>query len=300
MGPTDTESRNLFCEFIDESMLLSTDFSLPMLAADPPVDAASNGRGTNWLSQQSMLDTPAVQIINSPGETNQASGEDDDELTVVSSNIPQYNPTFIDLTLDDDTDSSETAATPIDPVALPRSREDVQEEPRLSRSSSHRDDDLEIVSIRFFSKPSERQQLSSLMAGTSSFTLHPHSNIMQFSDIRNPPFSLGVLSAPLPSSSQLSYNQWQIPPQPSLQIPKLPHSLSTTAPVIRTPSPENPAVFKCSVCLEKASETTNLCSTVCGHIFCEDCIRGASMRQKSCPICRKKLGKNGYHRLFLS
>jgi hypothetical protein len=64
--------------------------------------------------------------------------------------------------------------------------------------------------------------------------------------------------------------------------------------------PLQPAMLKCTVCLELASETTQLCSTVCGHIFCVDCLQNALKVDKKCPNCRKKLNKNQYHRIYLS
>lgn len=60
-----------------------------------------------------------------------------------------------------------------------------------------------------------------------------------------------------------------------------------------------PAMLKCSVCLEVASETTLLSSTTCGHIFCQGCLQVSLQSSKKCPICRKNIPKNGHHRLFL-
>jgi hypothetical protein len=64
------------------------------------------------------------------------------------------------------------------------------------------------------------------------------------------------------------------------------------------------AVFlKCAVCLSVADADTQLSSTTCGHIFCDDCIQNClknSQAGKKCPICRKTLGKNSVHKLFIS
>ncbi|KAJ5939077.1 hypothetical protein N7466_002211 [Penicillium verhagenii] len=63
------------------------------------------------------------------------------------------------------------------------------------------------------------------------------------------------------------------------------------------------AAYRCPICLETPQDAT---STVCGHLFCRDCIlecidrsddraeRGDSNRQirGSCPVCRKPITKN--------
>ncbi|KAI9105439.1 hypothetical protein DFS34DRAFT_9880 [Phlyctochytrium arcticum] len=68
-----------------------------------------------------------------------------------------------------------------------------------------------------------------------------------------------------------------------------------------SPEPENPAALKCAVCLSTFGSDTQLSSTICGHIFCQDCIGAAVKSQGKCPICRRNLkGKNSVHRLYLS
>ncbi|NDW60396.1 hypothetical protein G0P98_28610, partial [Yangia sp. PrR004] len=39
--------------------------------------------------------------------------------------------------------------------------------------------------------------------------------------------------------------------------------------------------------------------TVCGHIFCQNCIKAAIQAQKKCPTCRKKLTAGQQHRVYL-
>ena len=67
------------------------------------------------------------------------------------------------------------------------------------------------------------------------------------------------------------------------------------------PGPKvEPAMLKCTICLELASPSTQLVSTNCGHIFCEECLISALKVAKKCPNCRKKLAaKNSWHKLFL-
>lgn len=59
--------------------------------------------------------------------------------------------------------------------------------------------------------------------------------------------------------------------------------------------------LRCAICLSLASEGTELSSTICGHIFCAECIQAALKAPggKKCPVCRKSLaGKNSIHRLY--
>ncbi|KND01479.1 uncharacterized protein SPPG_03279 [Spizellomyces punctatus DAOM BR117] len=67
------------------------------------------------------------------------------------------------------------------------------------------------------------------------------------------------------------------------------------------PEPENPAALKCAICLGTFSVNTNLSATICGHIYCEDCIKDVLKVKKECPMCRRPLkGKNSIHRLYIS
>lgn len=67
------------------------------------------------------------------------------------------------------------------------------------------------------------------------------------------------------------------------------------------PVPENVVLkeptFSCPICM---STLVSPCSTVCGHIFCEGCIKSAIQVKKQCPTCRTKLTmKNNFHKVFL-
>mmetsp|Transcript_11267 Transcript_11267/g.31955 ORF Transcript_11267/g.31955 Transcript_11267/m.31955 type:complete len:181 (+) Transcript_11267:684-1226(+) len=62
-------------------------------------------------------------------------------------------------------------------------------------------------------------------------------------------------------------------------------------------SPSAPAIIKCPVCLDPIQVMT---STICGHVFCDACIRAAIKVQKRCPTCRKPLTARSLHRIFLS
>jgi len=52
----------------------------------------------------------------------------------------------------------------------------------------------------------------------------------------------------------------------------------------------------CAICLDSMKMES---STVCGHIFCQSCIRGAISAQKKCPTCRRKLAMKDVHRIYI-
>ncbi|KAL2917756.1 hypothetical protein HK105_202629 [Polyrhizophydium stewartii] len=84
---------------------------------------------------------------------------------------------------------------------------------------------------------------------------------------------------------------------PSL-IPKV--SVRTPVPPPSPEPPQAPAMLRCAVCLTLAGEQTPLSSTLCGHIFCQDCLQQALSHNKVCPTCRKSLAKKGsHHRIYL-
>lgn len=72
--------------------------------------------------------------------------------------------------------------------------------------------------------------------------------------------------------------------------------LSTGNPSLPLPSNNNPNALKCSICLDNVSYPT---STICGHLFCEACIRLAVRQTGLCPTCRKKLTLKQIHRVYL-
>jgi hypothetical protein len=69
----------------------------------------------------------------------------------------------------------------------------------------------------------------------------------------------------------------QAPPAPMKEIPKEPK-------------------FCCPVCM---NELVDASSTICGHIFCQKCIKASIQAQKKCPTCRRKLTMNNFHRVYL-
>lgn len=62
-------------------------------------------------------------------------------------------------------------------------------------------------------------------------------------------------------------------------------------------APKQDHVISCAVCLGRLVNET---STICGHIFCEACIKNAIKHQNKCPSCRKSLTLKKIHRIYLS
>lgn len=55
---------------------------------------------------------------------------------------------------------------------------------------------------------------------------------------------------------------------------------------------------KCPICLD-VFEMNEILSTMCGHLFCEPCIRNVIKTRKKCPMCNKGLKSNQIHRIFI-
>lgn len=72
---------------------------------------------------------------------------------------------------------------------------------------------------------------------------------------------------------------------------------ATHPPIIEQEKPEmKELVFSCPICMNSLDEA---CSTICGHVFCQSCIKQAIKSQKKCPTCRRKLTTSNFHRVFL-
>jgi hypothetical protein len=53
---------------------------------------------------------------------------------------------------------------------------------------------------------------------------------------------------------------------------------------------------KCPVCFDSLQRPS---VTLCGHVYCTECIMAVVKSTKQCPICRKKLTQRGFHPLYL-
>ena len=67
-------------------------------------------------------------------------------------------------------------------------------------------------------------------------------------------------------------------------------------------SPKGKSIV-CPVCMDSDGtirESGRLFkSTICGHVFCEVCIKQAVQSQKKCPTCRKSLTHKQVHTLYI-
>ncbi|XP_037911283.1 peroxisome biogenesis factor 10-like isoform X1 [Hermetia illucens] len=54
--------------------------------------------------------------------------------------------------------------------------------------------------------------------------------------------------------------------------------------------------IECAICL---SFCQNPASSLCGHVFCEGCIKSAISKYHRCPICKRELTLMSIHPLFI-
>jgi len=85
-------------------------------------------------------------------------------------------------------------------------------------------------------------------------------------------------------------------PTPMLPPPSSQHRIAApSSPVSASP--------KCPVCLESFravhSRGNRLVSTLCGHVFCGRCLPACVRTSGHCPTCRKRIGYDDFHPLFL-
>ena len=80
-------------------------------------------------------------------------------------------------------------------------------------------------------------------------------------------------------------------PKEILVIPS--ESISNPLP---PPDPPTAASKRCPICFDSLQ---NPSVTLCGHVYCTECIMTVARSSKQCPICRKKLNIKGFHPLFL-
>lgn len=63
-------------------------------------------------------------------------------------------------------------------------------------------------------------------------------------------------------------------------------------------TPAQPGMTKCPICLDMYG-FNEILSTMCGHLFCEPCIKNVIKLRKKCPMCNRGLKPNQVHRIFL-
>ena len=106
------------------------------------------------------------------------------------------------------------------------------------------------------------------------------SNTMTMAHINSAPQSVVIQSTPPKSNSK--------------------HLRTSSSPAINLSSKR---MITCPICMDTAQQFEasgrQIVVTVCGHIFCNVCIRNAISTQHKCPTCRKKLSLRQYHPIFL-
>uniref|UniRef100_A0A8D8DHR7 E3 ubiquitin-protein ligase RNF4 n=1 Tax=Culex pipiens TaxID=7175 RepID=A0A8D8DHR7_CULPI len=61
-----------------------------------------------------------------------------------------------------------------------------------------------------------------------------------------------------------------------------------------------PAIaISCPICFDSILKKP-AASTICGHLFCNDCISQEIKVRKQCPLCKRKLARNNIHPVFFN
>lgn len=115
-----------------------------------------------------------------------------------------------------------------------------------------------------------------------------------------PPSIPGALQVFSPAASHLLEQTIDLTDSPPVSLP-----VSVASPSRSQSQPSHPPspALKCPVCLDTfsgiRSRGIQLVSTVCGHVFCQRCLRQCLLTQQQCPTCRKRISHNDFHPLFL-
>merc|ERR1719186_1088827 len=114
-------------------------------------------------------------------------------------------------------------------------------------------------------------------------------NIAQRSSLN---MTIDLTDSPVRSSSPPSNQSPPSSPTPAIQS-----SSSNTS------SSPSSASLKCPVCLEAFSSIrrrgSRLVSTLCGHVFCGKCLPACVRTSGQCPTCRRRLGYQDFHPVYL-
>ncbi|XP_017002854.2 uncharacterized protein [Drosophila takahashii] len=71
-------------------------------------------------------------------------------------------------------------------------------------------------------------------------------------------------------------------------------TLDDMQPVIKHLADRNNGVYVCPVCIESPEEPV---TTMCGHIFCKECLIAALVPFQNCPMCKKNV--SSFVRLYI-
>lgn len=75
------------------------------------------------------------------------------------------------------------------------------------------------------------------------------------------------------------------------------HEIASNLPALPALN-KSPQKFRhnCAVCLDEVKKPH---STICGHIYCGDCIKNSIKVFKKCPTCNRKLKVSNVHPIYL-
>ncbi|ONK63817.1 uncharacterized protein A4U43_C07F19250 [Asparagus officinalis] len=179
----------------------------------------------------------------------------------------------------------------------------VRFEGKIYNLATSQSDYLRKISLKMLSMEAKVQQPSLITSGTPNDSA-VNQNLAN-SGIRYETVTLSYPKPPTqwlhtPANRSVDCDRNSIlEDEPSAKRRKLnePEKISTEELSCSSEKPKEPT-FSCPICL---CEIVSPFTTLCGHIFCEVCIKTAIKKQKKlCPTCRTKLtGKNSIHRVFL-
>jgi len=97
-----------------------------------------------------------------------------------------------------------------------------------------------------------------------------------------------------------------LPPPPFKVVRPRSKQLTTNSPLSNGSRVDTAPRGDCPVCMDSFAEVKasgrQVMSTTCGHVFCEECVKGvlsAAASARKCPTCRKKLSSRAVHPLFI-
>lgn len=53
----------------------------------------------------------------------------------------------------------------------------------------------------------------------------------------------------------------------------------------------------CPICFERF-ESDDIVATICGHLFCDDCIKSSIKANPNCPLCKKAVSSDDFRKIF--
>ncbi|KAJ1553778.1 hypothetical protein HK096_006455 [Nowakowskiella sp. JEL0078] len=234
-----------------------------------------------YVSPPSNIPTSPIEeeIIIPPGRRREHTPENENmPLSKRHRNLGLEGVTIIDLI-------DSPVAIPIASVAA-----SANSAPVMVDLTGDSDDDLEVIAENCGNTRFGERNLTLVERLSRIARVH---NMIDFLAAGVPPRpSIEVLSLTKPPNQQQRRNQNPV-------LPQIPTRIYMPPP--RSPSPEHKATINCAICLSTPGVDVQLSSTVCGHVFCENCVKGAVKINKKCPICRKSLAaRNSIHRLYLN